>query len=52
MFADSGGGGGGFPLVLLDPVLLFHLADGKTGCEVYTSAEKRGQVETQGWTFW
>lgn len=36
---------------MLDPFRLFRLADGEQDVK-FTPARKRGQVETQGWTFW
>lgn len=36
--------------VLSSPVVLFGWWG--TGCEIYTSRVKRGQVETQRWTWW
>lgn len=30
----------GIPLHVFHPVLLFYLAEGRTGCEIYTSEEK------------
>lgn len=40
------------PACVLDPVLLFHLADGGQDVKFTPAQRKRGQVETQGRTFW